>query len=69
MIIWGTPMAVMKDMNSLAISEAKSREGRLKSPRSMSLGNSTDNPEMASSSSDKEVAMQPEGQYSINNPS
>lgn len=50
-MIWDRPMTATVIINSYAASEAKSREGSLKSPRTISF-------EMASSSSGREVATQ-----------
>lgn len=41
-MIWDRPMAIMVAMNSWATSADKPKEGRLKSPRTISVGNSTD---------------------------
>lgn len=55
---WDGPMIIMVAMNSQAASVANLRNGRLKSPKIISLGNATANSEMASNSSARGVATQ-----------
>lgn len=48
LMTWDKPMAVMVAMNSCTTSDPMPREGRLKSPKIISLGNSSASPDSRS---------------------